>query len=338
MIVDLRSDTVTKPTAAMKEAMMSADVGDDVFDADPSVNRFQEKIATLFGMDTALYCPSGTMTNQIAMRILTQPQDEVICHKYSHIYLYEGGGMMSNSHVSPNLLEGNRGMITAEQVEAAIKPDDIHAPVSRMVGLENTMNKGGGAIYDIEEIRNIRKVCDAHGLFLHLDGARLFNALVETGEDPKEYGKLFDTISICFSKGLGAPVGSVLLTNKELNKKAKRVRKVFGGGMRQSGLLAAACEYALDHHVERLKEDHLRAQKIRELCGNLSFVRNVYPVETNIVIVELEDSKSEKWFLEELAKKEVLAVPFGKQLVRFVTHLDFGDQHLNRFAEVLKQF
>lgn len=222
-MIDLRSDTITKPTQGMLEAMMSAEVGDDVFGDDPTVNALQEKIARMFGMEDAIYCPSGTMTNQIAMRIHTKPQDEVICHKHSHVYLYEGGGMMSNSMLSPKLLEGNRGRITAEQIIENINPDDIHFPKSRLVVLENTMNKGGGSIYDIKEIRAIRKVCDEYGLKLHLDGARLFNALVESGDDRKEYGTLFDSISICFSKGLGAPIGSVLLGTKDDIKEAKRV-------------------------------------------------------------------------------------------------------------------
>lgn len=338
MIVDLRSDTVTRPTIKMREAMMAAEVGDDVFDSDPTVNAFQDKVAEMFGMEAALYCPSGTMTNQIAMRSSTQPQDEVICDKLSHIYLYEGGGMMYNSMLSPHLLEGDRGRITAGMVESVIKPDDIHAPVSRFVGVENTMNKGGGAIYDFEEFKRIRKVCDKNNLHFHLDGARLFNALVETPESPEDYGKIFDTISICFSKGLGAPVGSVLLSSRELNKKAKRVRKVFGGGMRQAGILAAACDHALDHHVDRLKEDHARARTIGKICERLPFIENVFPVDTNIVIVELEEGYTESWFLEALKKKGVWAVPFGNRLVRFVTHLDVGDEELEKFEEVLTSF
>lgn len=335
-MIDLRSDTITKPTSEMLEAMMSAEVGDDVFGDDPTVNLLQEKISRLFGMEDAIYCPSGTMTNQIGMRILTRPQDEVICHKHSHVYLYEGGGMMYNSMVSPKLLEGNRGMITAEQVRESINPDDIHFSNSRLVVLENTMNKGGGAVYDITDIEAIRKVCDENDLNLHMDGARFFNALAKTGEQPADYGKFFDTISICFSKGLGAPVGSVLLGTKEQMKEAKRVRKVFGGGMRQAGYLAAACIYALDHHTERLKEDHERAQKIGEVLKDLAFIEDVYPVETNIVIGKLVESKSEQWLLEELEKRGVLAVGFGKGLVRFVTHLDFSDDHLNQFADSIK--
>ncbi|MEP1035397.1 GntG family PLP-dependent aldolase [Ekhidna sp.] len=336
-MIDLRSDTITKPTTEMLKEMMSAEVGDDVFGDDPTVNALQEKIASLFEKEDALYCPSGTMTNQIAMRIHTRPQDEVICHKYSHVYLYEGGGMMYNSMLSPKLLEGDRGMITAQQIEDSINPDDIHFPNSRLVVLENTMNKGGGAVYKIEDIKNIRKVCDDKNLKLHLDGARFFNAIAKTGEHPAEYGKLFDTISICFSKGLGAPVGSVLLGTKAQIKEARRVRKVFGGGMRQAGYLAAACIHALDNHVGRLQEDHDRAQKIGETLQELSFIQEVYPVETNIVIGKLVEGKSEKWLLKELENQGILAVGFGKGLIRFVTHLDFADNSLNQFAEVIKK-
>ena len=335
-MVDLRSDTITRPTPSMLEAMMHATVGDDVFEADPTVNALQEKVANLFGMEAAIFCPSGTMTNQIAIRIHTQPQDEVICANTSHIYLYEGGGMMSNSMVSPMLLVGDRGRITAAQVQEAINPDDVHRPVSRLVSLENTMNKGGGAIYHIDQIKEIQKVCQSNQLGLHLDGARLFNALVETGEDPKQYGALFDTISICFSKGLGAPVGSVLIGSKDKIKQARRVRKVFGGGMRQAGYLAAACIYALDHHIDRLKVDHQRARQIGQICSELSFIEEVYPVDTNIVIVRLVSGISEQELLVKLKDQQVLAVGFGKGLVRFVTHLDFTDDHLTQFDHAIR--
>lgn len=321
----------------MLDAMMSAEVGDDVFGSDPSVNHLQEKISNLFGMESAVYCPSGTMTNQIAIRVLTQPQDEVICHKNSHIYLYEGGGMMSNSMVSPKLLEGKRGMLTASQIEESINPNDIHFPRTKMVGVENTMNKGGGALYDYEELVRISKVCQEKNLFFHLDGARLFNAIVASNRSPEDFGKLFNTISICFSKGLGAPVGSVLLGSKEHISEALRVRKVFGGGMRQSGFLAAACSYALDHQVDRLNDDHRRARELGTASAELSFVKAVVPVETNIVILELEDGFSEGWLLSVLAKNGIEAVGFGKGLVRFVTHLNFGDDELTMTIEKLKK-
>ena len=333
-MIDLRSDTVTKPTPAMLEAMFSAEVGDDVFDSDPTVNALQEKVADLFGMDAALYCPSGTMTNQIGLRLLTDPQDEVICHKYSHIYLYEGGGLSYNSMLSPKLLEGDRGLITAEQVAASINPDDIHFPRTRLVSLENTMNKGGGSCYDLEEIRKIKQVCDESGLMLHLDGARLFNAIVASGSTPKDFGALFDTISVCFSKGLGAPVGSVLISSKDRIKQAKRIRKVFGGGMRQAGYLAAACVHALDHHVDRLAEDHERARIIGQEAEQLDFVREVYQVDTNIVILALQ-GRSEQQVLAALQEKEVLAVPFGPGLVPLVIITVFGPRPLPRWTPVV---
>lgn len=332
MIIDLRSDTVTRPTLGMREAMFSAPVGDDVFGEDPTVNELEKKAAGLFGMEAAIFCPSGTMTNQIAIRLHTQIQTEVICHKYSHIYLYEGGGIMSNSLASVKLLEGELGKITADQVKAAINPEDVHAPPTTLVSLENTMNKGGGSIYTLDEIRPIRKVCDEHGLKLHLDGARLFNALTVTGESPADWGAQFDTISICLSKGLGCPVGSLLLGTKADIKRARRVRKVWGGGMRQAGFLAAAGIYALDYQVDRLKEDHARARALGEMLLKLSFVPEVFPVATNIVIARLEGVSPEE-FLKKLSDKNIKAVKFGADLVRFVTHLDFGDDQLEEFGE-----
>ncbi|MCP4460593.1 MAG: aminotransferase class I/II-fold pyridoxal phosphate-dependent enzyme [Cytophagales bacterium] len=336
MRVDLRSDTVTRPTPEMLDAMMSAKVGDDVFGDDPTVNALQEKAATVIGMEAAIYCPSGTMTNQIGMRVNTRPQDEVICHKYSHVYLYEAGGMMSNSMISPKLLEGDMGRIRAQQVAESINPDDSYLPRTQLVVLENTMNKGAGSIYDLEEMKKIKDVCDENSLKLHLDGARLFNALAETGESPIEYGQLFDTISICFSKGLGAPVGSVLLGNNDSIRRAMRVRKSFGGGMRQAGYLAAACIYALDHNLGRLKEDHERARRIGEMLQSKSFISEVLPISTNIVIAELAD-RTAKDFLSQLEEHKVSAVPFGPNLVRFVTHLDFTDDHLAELEKVLQK-
>jgi len=333
-MIELRSDTFTKPSKSMLEAMMAAEVGDDVFGDDPTVNKLEEKMATMFGMEAAVFCPSGTMANQIAIRVHTQPQDEVICDKNSHVYLYEGGGMASNAGVSPALLDGNRGCITASQIEVVIKPDDVHAPVSRMVSLENTMNKGGGSYYDFEEITKIRALCDDKGLALHLDGARLFNALVETGESPKEHGEVFDTISICLSKGLGAPIGSVLIGTKVHIKKARRVRKVFGGGMRQAGYLAAACIYALDNNVERLKEDHRRARALGEVLNEASFVSEVMPVDTNIVIFSVDDVEKR---VAQFKEKGVMGVPFGANQIRFVTHLDFTGQMLEQTVEVISK-
>jgi threonine aldolase len=335
MIIDLRSDTVTKPTPAMLEAMINAKVGDDVFEEDPTVIELENKLAKLFGMEAGLFCPSGTMTNQIAIRIQTQPQDEVICDKRSHIYLYEGGGVAYNSLISTRLLDGDRGRITAAQVLENINPDNIYHPITTLVSLENTMNKCGGCYYSLKEIEAISKVCKGNNIKLHLDGARIFNALVETGEDPSEYGNYFDTISVCLSKGLGAPVGSVLLGTKAAIKKAKRVRKVLGGGMRQAGFLAAAGIHALDHHLSRLKEDHRRARILGENLKRLDYVQEVMPVDTNILVFSLVDGVTPQDFLQELTKHNILGVAFGKQDIRFVTHLDFNDSMLEKVIDSL---
>ena len=338
-MIDLRSDTVTRPTPEMMQAMMAAKVGDDVFGEDPTVNELEKKLAAYFGMEAGLFCPSGTMTNQIAIKILTQPQDEVICHKYSHIYLYEGGGLMANSHISVALLEGENGILSVEDIKGAINnPDDVHRPLSRVVALENTMNKGGGAIYPMATIREISKMARENGLAMHLDGARLFNALVETGNDPLEYGQLFDTISICLSKGLGCPVGSVLLSSADNIRKARRVRKMFGGGMRQAGYLAAAGIYALDNHVSRLKEDHAKATKLGEVLESLDWVEKVSPVATNIVIFHLIPSLNNKEILAKLNEAGIGGVLFGPGQIRLVTHLDFSDEQLEEAIEILKRF
>jgi threonine aldolase len=329
MIVDLRSDTVTRPTPQMKEAMWEAEVGDDVLGDDPTVNALQEKSARLFGMKDALFCPSGTMTNQLAIRVHTHPGSDVICDKYSHIYLYEGGGIMLNSFSSVKLIDGDRGRITAAQVAETISPDnDVHSTRTSLVSLENTMNKGGGSYYDINEIKKIRQVCWDKKIPLHLDGARIFNALVETGEAASQYGQLFDSISICLSKGLGCPVGSLLLGSKHTISEARRFRKVMGGGWRQAGFLAAAGIYALDNHINRLAEDHLRARVIGEIFRQKAEVEEVFQVDTNIVIIRLQQKISEKEYVQKLAEVGILAVAFGKNLVRFVTHLDFTDDQM----------
>jgi threonine aldolase len=334
MKIDLRSDTVTKPTPSMLDAMWSAAVGDDVFGDDPTVKELEQKAAQLFGVEAALFCASGTMTNQIAIRVHTKPGSEVICDKNSHIYLYEGGGIALNSLSSVKLIEGNRGRITAQQVQDSLNnADDIHAAVSRLVALENTMNKGGGCYYDFDDIVAISELCRNEGLALHLDGARLFNALVETNEAPAQYGSLFDSISICLSKGLGCPVGSLLLGNSDFIKKATRVRKAMGGGWRQAGYLAAAGIYALDHHVTRLSDDHSRARAIGKILEKRSEVEAIYPIETNIVIFQLPSNILATDYVKQLAAKDILAVTFGKHLVRFVTHLDFTDAHLEAFEQ-----
>lgn len=334
--VDLRSDTVTKPTAAMLEAMMTAPVGDDVFMEDPTVDALEKKTASLFGMEAGLFCPSGTMTNQIGIKILTKPQQELICDHTSHVYLYEGGGLAFNSGLSVWLLQGDRGRITAEMVEQAVRADNVHYPVTSVVSLENTHNRGGGSIYDIEEIRKIRNVCDHNRLSLHLDGARIFNALTESGYSAKDIGGLFDTVSVCLSKGLGAPVGSVLLSSSARIKEARRVRKVLGGGMRQAGYLAAAGIYALDHHIDRLRDDHKRAKVLGSAMSELPFVNEVMPVDTNIVVTKFSDDYPLEKFILQLESHHIKTVPFGKQALRMVTHLDFTDDMLDYTLMILK--
>lgn len=336
-MIDLRSDTVTKPTREMLEAMFAAEVGDDVFDEDPTIKKLEEKSAALFGKEAALYCPSGTMTNQIAIRILTQSQQEVICDRLAHLYYYEAGGIAFNSGCSVRLLNGDRGRLNAKDIEENINPDNIHHPVTAVVTLENTSNKGGGSYYSLQAIKEIKEVCDRHRLKLHLDGARIFNALEETKDSPAETGKYFDTISVCLSKGLGAPVGSVLLSTKENIRKAKRVRKVFGGGMRQAGFLAAAGIYALDNNIARLKEDHRRAKIIGEEIKKLPFVEELFPVDTNIVVFRLSERMKSEDFLKKLSQKDIKAVPFGKQLIRMVTHLDFNDEMSDELIKVLRK-
>ncbi len=320
----------------MLEAMFSAEVGDDVFGDDPTVNALEEKAATLFGMEAALFCTSGTLTNQLAIRVHTRPGSEVICDKLSHIYLYEGGGIALNSLSSVKLLKGDKGRISANQVRDAISnPDDVHAAVSRLVSLENTMNKGGGCYYQFPDIEAIKEVCQLKGLALHLDGARLFNALVETGESTVKYGNVFDSISICLSKGLGCPVGSLLLGNKDFIKQARRFRKSMGGGWRQAGYLAAAGIYALDNHVSRLRQDHARARAIGQMLTNLPEVEEIYPIDTNIVIFRLPETILATDYVAQLGQKGVRSVTFGKHLVRFVTHLDFTDDDLEELGKRL---
>jgi len=327
-MIDFRSDTVTLPTPEMLAYMHQAPVGDDVFGEDPSINALEAKSASMFGMEAGLFCPSGTMTNQLAIKTHTQAGDEVICEELSHVYQYEGGGIASNSGCSVKLLQGNRGRITASQVLAAIHPEDVHKPISRLISLENTCNRGGGACYDFKEFEEIQKVAKTHHLGLHLDGARIFNAIVHKNEDSKEYGKIFDSISICLSKGLGAPVGSVLVGNAAFIKKARRWRKVFGGGMRQAGSLAAAGIYALDHHVDRLKQDHEKALLIKDALVKKDFVTEVFEVETNIVIAKIEGKYNATQLAQTLKEKNILVIAMTPALVRFVLHLDITDEML----------
>ena len=338
-LIDLRSDTVTRPTPGMLEAMFSATVGDDVFDEDPTVKELEAKAAKLFSKEAGLFCPSGTMTNQVGIRILTQPQQEVICDKGSHIYYYEGGGIASNSGLSIRLVDGDRGRITANQVEENINPpDSIHQPLTSLVSIESTCNKGGGSYYTIQQMKEISALCRKNNIKIHLDGARIFNAITETNDAPDEIGKLFDTISICLSKGLGAPVGSLLVSNAENIRKAKRVRKSFGGGMRQSGYLAAAGIYALDNNIIRLKEDHKRATILSETLKSLTYIYEILPVETNIIVFKLNSDKPILHFLNYLSNNNIKAIQFGKQVVRMVTHLDFTDEMLDDVVNVLKKY
>lgn len=313
----------------MMDAIMHAVVGDDVFEEDETTNTLEKKCAEMFGYEAALFCVSGTMANQIAIAVHTRAGDEVICDALSHIYLYEGGGIMANAQASVSLLNGNRGRITASQIEEVIKPDNVHYPVSKLVSLENTVNKGGGSIYSLNEIKNIKELCDRHQMKLHLDGARLFHALVETNETPKQYGELFDSISICLSKGLGTPMGTVLLGDKKFIHQARRVRKRFGGGWRQSGYMAAAGIYALDHHIDRLKEDHARAKELGKLFSSSPIVESILPIETNIVIMKLKHGILSDDIVKQWMQVGIKTSPFGKDQIRLVTHLDFTDEDLD---------
>ncbi|TLP79717.1 threonine aldolase family protein [Maribacter sp. ACAM166] len=340
MKINLISDTVTKPTPDMLDAMMSAVVGDDVFKEDPTVNALEEKVAKLFGMEAALFFPSGTMTNQTAIKLHTQPGEQVICDKYAHIYNYEGGGVSFNSGVSCRLVDGTRGTMTAAQVEAVINPPDFyHSPLTTLVCVENTANKGGGTCWDFQELKKIREVCDNNNLGYHLDGARLWNALVEKNETTMQYGQMFDTISVCLSKGLGCPVGSLLLGTKAHMDKAIRIRKIFGGGMRQSGFLAAAAIYALDNHRERLADDHKKSKEIGDALSTLSFVSKVEPIETNIVIFEIDESfMTSAEFVDKLAEKGILIIGMGQGKLRMVTHLDYTDDMHEELLTQLAKF
>jgi threonine aldolase len=335
MKIDLRSDTVTRPSQAMFECMMKAPLGDDVFSEDPTINKLQHFASELFGVQAALFCPSGTMTNQIAIKAHTQPGDELICDAASHIYNYEGGGIAFNAGVQARLIQGNRGRINAQQVESAINPNYDWLTKTSLVSLENTVNRAGGSIYELAEIEAIKDVCLKYNLRLHLDGARLFNALVVNKESPLLYGKLFDSISICLSKGLGAPVGSLLLGNKEFIAKARRIRKVFGGGMRQAGILAAAGLYALENNVERLREDHQNAQLIAKTLEKCSFVKQILPVETNILIFELISGIKAEDFVTVLSENNILCTGFGGQSIRMVTHLDVNQESCKKVCEVI---
>ncbi len=335
MLIDLRSDTFTKPSQGMLEAMFKANVGDDVFGEDPSINKLENECASMFGMEAALFCPSGTMTNQIAIKCHTQPGNEVICEKMSHIYIYEGGGVASNSGCQVKPIEGNRGRIQANQVLEAINAEDIHKPVTALVSVENTANRGGGSCYEMNHLQLIKELCLSHNINFHLDGARLWNALICKNESPKQYGEIFDTISICLSKGLGAPVGSVLLGKIDFIKKARRVRKVFGGGMRQAGYLGAAGLYALENNISRLETDHQHAQKIGIALSKKDFIGEILPIETNMIIFEVKGKFTATSLAELLKQHHILCIPISSTQIRMVTHLDVTPEMVERLLDLI---
>ncbi|HTL07920.1 MAG TPA: GntG family PLP-dependent aldolase [Chitinophagaceae bacterium] len=330
MTVDLRSDTVTRPGASMLDAMMHAKVGDDVFEEDPTVNRLEAFAAEMFGREAAIYCPTGTMSNQIAIKCHTQPGDEVICEKTSHVYLYEGGGIAFNAAAQVKLLDGDRGRVTAAQVKNAINPDDVHKPRTSLVCLENTANRGGGSCYHCTDIMAIKSVCTEAGMALHLDGARLFNALVANHETPEHYGQMFDSISICLNKGLGCPIGSILIGNKKFIRQARRIRKVFGGGMRQAGFMAAAGLYALQHNIKRLELDHIHARQIAMELQQKPFVGNLLPVETNIIIFEVLPPYTPKELVAKFYEYGIKCIAISPTQIRMVTHLDINEQMIKQ--------
>ncbi len=332
MLIDLRSDTVTQPSAEMKQAMLHAKLGDDVFGEDPTVKQLEEKVADMFGMEAGLFCPSGTMTNQIAIKTHTQPLDEIICDKICHIYNHETGGWAFHSGVSVRLTDGDRGRMNVLQVEELILPDHDWFPNTKMVAIENTVNKGGGSVYSVAGMKALSDFCRSKNLIYHLDGARIFNALAALNEKPEAIHGVFDSISVCISKGLGAPVGSVLVGTKDFIKRSRKIRKVMGGGMRQSGILAAACIYALDNNIDRLKEDHNKAAQLAETVKGLSWVKKVLPVETNIVVFEVANAAK---VAEQLSKENIRIQSFSQTLLRMVTHLDFTDSMLAKTKEVL---
>lgn len=337
-MIDLRSDTVTVPSPAMRAFMLDAPVGDDVFMEDPTVIELEQTAAKIFGKEAALFCSSGTQTNQIAINVHVQPGGEVICHEESHIYKYEGGGIAKNSGASVRLLQGDRGRITAAEIEKWINPaHDVHFPLTQLISLEDTANRGGGAIYDTNELKKISELSKKLMLPLHLDGARVFNALAKNGMSALQYGAFFDSISICLSKGLGAPVGSVLLGSKDFIQKARRVRKVFGGGMRQAGIIAAGGLFALKHNVARLQEDHLHAKALQVALQKCSYIEHVVPVQTNIVVAILKNPAQRDQLISQLADKGIKCMAFGPGMIRMVTHLNISATDIDYCVNILEK-
>lgn len=337
MKIDLRSDTFTLPTPGMLDAIAHAEVGDDVFGEDPSVNRLESRMALLFGMEASLFCPTGTMSNQVAIKVHTRPGDEVICEQQAHVYIYEGGGIAFHSGSQVKAIAGNRGRITADQVVAVINPDDVHKARTSLVCLENTSNRGGGSCYNWDDILAIKQVCKIHGLSLHLDGARLFNALVATGQTPQQYGAVFDSISVCFNKGMGCPIGSVLMGSGDFIRQARRVRKLFGGGMRQAGFMAAAANYALDHHIDRLQEDHQHARQLATALEKKDFIGTILPVETNLLIFEVKGRFTAGTLMDTLKHYGVHCLAISPTQIRMVTHLGISTAMVDRLIQLINE-
>lgn len=336
-MIDLRSDTVTRPSQAMRDAMARAPVGDDVYGEDPTVNRLQDMLAGLLGKAAALFVPSGTMANQLSIRAHTQPGQEVIVESTAHIVRYEQGAASALSGVQLHWVRGERGLLTAEQIETAIRPRDPHTLPTALICLENTHNSGGGSIYPLAMIAAIRSVAQRHGVPMHLDGARLFNAVVATGVSVADYARHFDTVSVCLSKGLGAPVGSLIATNDLiLIDKLRRFRRMYGGAMRQAGILAAAGIYALEHNIERLTEDHRHANRLAQILHKIPSVSlNLAHVETNIIVFEVEDNgRSPAEIVAGLRQDGVLINAIGGRRFRAVTHLDISSDNIEEAGQV----
>lgn len=338
-MIDLRSDTVTKPTPAMLAAMTAAAVGDDVFGEDPTINELERRVAAMFGKEAGLFVPSGTMSNQIAVRVHCRPQDEILLESTSHIYLWEAGGPAALSGATCRTIDGRFGLLEVPDFDGKIRPDDQHAVRTRLVCLENTHNRGGGTVYPLETVAAISSWAKTNSLAMHLDGARLWNAIVATGVSAQEWGKHFDTVSVCFSKGLGTPVGSALVGPRDLLAYGRRVRKLFGGGMRQAGYLAAACLYALDHNIDRLAEDHANAQIIAKAVADVPGLKLVPPqVETNLVWFEV-DAKlgTAKAVAEKLKANGVLVAALEQNVIRAATHLDASRADCEKAASIIRK-